>query len=62
MTPGQPDTFSNDDLPHDLIARYLLHSTSHLNKGLTIYGAIYLLAHGIAKVVWSPSSCASSAG
>ncbi len=37
--------------PHDLIARYLLHSTSHLNKGLTIYGAIYLLAHGLAKVV-----------
>ncbi len=37
--------------PHDLIARYLLHSTSHLNKGLTVYGAIYLLAHGIAKVV-----------
>jgi uncharacterized membrane protein len=37
--------------PHDLIARYLLHSTSHLNKGLTIFGAIYLLAHGLAKVV-----------
>ena len=37
--------------PHDLIARYLLHSTSHLNRGLTIYGAIYLLAHGLAKVV-----------
>jgi uncharacterized membrane protein len=37
--------------PHDLIANYLLHSTSHLNAGITIYGAIYLLAHGIAKVV-----------
>jgi uncharacterized membrane protein len=37
--------------PHDLIANYLLHSTSHLNTAITIYGAIYLLAHGIAKVV-----------
>jgi uncharacterized membrane protein len=37
--------------PHDLIARYLLHSTSHLSSGITLYGAIYLLAHGIAKVV-----------
>lgn len=37
--------------PHDLIARYLLHSTSHLSTSITIYGAIYLLAHGIAKVV-----------
>ena len=40
----------NED-PHDLIANYLLHSTSHLNTGITIYGAIYLLAHGISKVV-----------
>jgi len=37
--------------PHDRIANYLLHSTSHLNTGITIYGAIYLLAHGISKVV-----------
>jgi uncharacterized membrane protein len=36
--------------PHDLIARYLLHSTSHLKSGITIYGAIYLLSHGLAKV------------
>lgn len=37
--------------PHDLIARYLVHSTSHLNSGITIFGAVYLLSHGIAKVV-----------
>jgi uncharacterized membrane protein len=37
--------------PHDLIARYLLHTTAHLNKGITIFGAVYLLSHGIAKIV-----------
>jgi uncharacterized membrane protein len=37
--------------PHNVIARYLLHSTSHLNSGVTIYGAVYLLLHGVAKVV-----------
>jgi uncharacterized membrane protein len=41
--------FSED--PHDLIARYLLHSTSHLSSGITLFGAIYLLSHGIAKIV-----------
>jgi len=37
--------------PHDLIANYLLHSTSHLSSGITLFGAIYLLSHGIAKIV-----------
>lgn len=37
--------------PHDLIARYLLHSTSHLSTGIAVFGAIYLLSHGIAKIV-----------
>jgi uncharacterized membrane protein len=37
--------------PHDLIATYLLHSTAHLGRGTTIFGAIYLLSHGIAKIV-----------
>ena len=37
--------------PHDLIARSLLHSTAHLSTGITIFGAIYLLSHGIAKIV-----------
>jgi uncharacterized membrane protein len=37
--------------PHDLVARYLLHTTAHLNHGTTLFGAVYLLSHGIAKVV-----------
>ena len=37
--------------PHDLIANYLLHTTAHLGRGTTIFGAIYLLSHGIAKIV-----------
>lgn len=37
--------------PHDVIARYVLHSTSHLNTSITIYGAVYLLIHGVAKIV-----------
>jgi uncharacterized membrane protein len=37
--------------PHDFIARHLVHSTSHLSSGSTLFAAIYLLSHGIAKVV-----------
>ena len=37
--------------PHDLIARYMLHTTGHLSSGTTLFGAVYLLSHGIAKVV-----------
>jgi uncharacterized membrane protein len=37
--------------PHDLIARYLLHTTAHLHHGTTLFGAIYLLSHGVAKIV-----------
>jgi uncharacterized membrane protein len=37
--------------PHDMIARYLVHSTSHLTAGITVFGAVYLLSHGIAKIV-----------
>ena len=37
--------------PHDLIARHLLHTTAHLSHGTTVFGAIYLLSHGIAKIV-----------
>jgi uncharacterized membrane protein len=37
--------------PHDLVARYLLHTASHLNHGTTLFGAIYLLSHGAAKIV-----------
>ena len=37
--------------PHDLVARYLLHTASHLNHGTALFGAIYLLSHGAAKIV-----------
>jgi uncharacterized membrane protein len=37
--------------PHDLIARYLLHTASHLTTSTTLFGAIYLLSHGVAKIV-----------
>jgi uncharacterized membrane protein len=37
--------------PHDLIARYLVHSASHLTTGTTLFGAVYLLSHGLAKIV-----------
>jgi len=37
--------------PHDFIARHLLHSASQLSHGTTMFAAIYLLSHGIAKVV-----------
>ena len=37
--------------PHDFIARYILHTASHLTTSTTLFGAVYLLSHGIAKVV-----------
>ena len=37
--------------PHDLIARYLLHTASHLTTSTALFGAIYLLSHGAAKIV-----------
>jgi uncharacterized membrane protein len=37
--------------PHDLIARYLLHTTSHLTTSTTLFGAVYLLSHGVTKIV-----------
>jgi uncharacterized membrane protein len=37
--------------PHDRIANYLLHTTSHLSSGVTLFAAIYLLSHGVAKIV-----------
>jgi uncharacterized membrane protein len=36
---------------HDRLANYLLHTTAHLSSGTTLFGAIYLLSHGISKVV-----------
>ena len=37
--------------PHDFVATHLLHSASQLSRGTTLFGALYLLSHGIAKVV-----------
>jgi uncharacterized membrane protein len=37
--------------PHDLIANWLIHYTSTLGVATTVFGAVYLLAHGIVKVV-----------
>ena len=36
--------------PGDLIATYLLNSTHHLTKGVTMFAAAYLLWHGVVKV------------
>src|SRR5262245_13217798 len=37
--------------PHDFIARHLLRSASQLSHSTTLFAAVYLLSHGIAKVV-----------
>jgi uncharacterized membrane protein len=37
--------------PHDVIARHLLRSAGHLTHGTTVFAAVYLLSHGLAKVV-----------
>ena len=36
---------------HDFIATHLLHSASQLSRSTTLFGAVYLLSHSIAKVV-----------
>lgn len=37
--------------PHDRLANYILHTTQHLSSGTTLFGAVYLLTHGVSKVV-----------
>ena len=37
--------------PHDLIARYLLHSADGLSGAVVTFAAFYLLSHGVVKVV-----------
>ena len=37
--------------PNDLLSNFLLNSTNALNSGTTLFGAIYLLSHGISKVI-----------
>jgi uncharacterized membrane protein len=36
---------------HDFFASHLLRSAGHLTHGATIFAALYLLSHGVAKVV-----------
>ncbi len=36
--------------PHDIIASYLLRSSQHLSAGAKMFGAMYLLWHGVVKV------------
>jgi uncharacterized membrane protein len=36
--------------PHDWFAMHVLHTANQLNHGGRVFGGIYLLAHGIAKV------------
>lgn len=37
--------------PHDYVARHLLRSARDLSHGATLFASIYLLSHGLAKVV-----------
>ncbi len=37
--------------PHDRIAHFILHATNHLSSGATVFAAVYLLSHGVSKVV-----------
>jgi uncharacterized membrane protein len=37
--------------PRDVVARYLLHSTTHLEAGVKAFAAAYLLWHGLVKLV-----------
>lgn len=37
--------------PHDFFARHLLHATHDLAHGSTLFAAVYLLSHGLAKIV-----------
>jgi uncharacterized membrane protein len=44
-----PHELSED--PRDFIARHILHSAGHLTHASTLFAAVYLLSHGITKVV-----------
>ena len=37
--------------PNDFVARHLLHSAGELTHGTTLFAAVYLLTHGLSKVV-----------
>jgi len=37
--------------PHDFLSSYILHSTQNLAAGSLVFAALYLLSHGIVKIV-----------
>ena len=37
--------------PHDRISHFILQTTGHLSSGATVFAAVYLLSHGVSKVV-----------
>ena len=37
--------------PHDYLANHLLHATGELTGATLIFGAVYLLSHGLVKVL-----------
>lgn len=37
--------------PHDFVARHVLRYGTHLARGGTTFAAVYLLSHGLAKLV-----------
>jgi uncharacterized membrane protein len=43
------DELSRD--PHDFIANHILKTAHHLSGGSLIFGAIYLISHGLVKLV-----------
>jgi uncharacterized membrane protein len=47
-------SFTQEELledPHDLIANYALHVASTISLSTTIFGGLYLLSHGIIKII-----------
>jgi len=37
--------------PHDYLATHVLHYAQGLNRGTVVFGALYLLSHGMVKVI-----------
>lgn len=58
LDPGQLQTWAGlvfapelREDPHDFIATHVLHWVAHFNQGTVQFAAIYLLSHGVAKLV-----------
>ena len=37
--------------PHDFVAQHVLHSAQHFGHGHNVFAAVFLLSHGLAKLV-----------